>query len=165
MAAKPTRDEAARLFDEHGAALYRFAARLLGPGAEAEDAVHNVLARFLERNGYDPSRGPLRAYLLGAVRRQARKIRRVETEELADIHAAPGTRLDARLAAQEAVAAALDRLPWTQREVLLLAHYEGLTLQEIAQALDLELAAVKSRLHRARESMRESLAEWKGAMR
>lgn len=159
-----TQDEAARLFDEHAAALYRFAARLLGPGADAEDAVQNVLASFLSRNGYDPARGPLRAYLLGAVRNQARN-RRHPTEELDDDLTSAVSPLDAQLAVQQAVETALNGLPWTQREVLLLAHYEGLTLQEIAQALELELAAVKSRLHRARENMRALLAEWKGVVR
>ena len=48
------------------------------------------------------------------------------------------------------VARAVMELPDTQREVLILAHYEQMPLAEIAQVMDLEVGAVKSRLQRAR---------------
>ncbi len=52
---------------------------------------------------------------------------------------------------------AVMRLPATQREVLLLAHYEQLPLAEIAEALGIDPGAVKSRLQRARATLRVSL--------
>ena len=45
-----------------------------------------------------------------------------------------------------------------QREVVILAEYEGLTLAEIARAVDADVGTVKSRLHRARENLRRMLA-------
>jgi RNA polymerase sigma-70 factor (ECF subfamily) len=51
-------------------------------------------------------------------------------------------------------------LPETQREVLILAHYEQMPLAEIAAILDIDLGAVKSRLQRARASLRETLAAY-----
>ena len=54
----------------------------------------------------------------------------------------------------EAVAA----LPETQREILILSHYEQLSLAEIAEITRLEIGAVKSRLQRARATLRETLA-------
>jgi RNA polymerase sigma factor (sigma-70 family) len=57
-------------------------------------------------------------------------------------------------------------LPPLQREALILAEYEEMSLEEIARATGVELAAVKSRLHRARENLRRLLApllETKGA--
>ena len=61
---------------------------------------------------------------------------------------------------EEAVASAIRALPETQREVLLLAHYEHLSLAEIAQITELEVTAVKSRLQRARSTLRETLAAY-----
>ena len=58
----------------------------------------------------------------------------------------------------DAVAASVQALPPLQREALVLAEYEGLKLSEIAMAVDAEVGAVKARLHRARESLRRSLA-------
>ena len=55
---------------------------------------------------------------------------------------------------------AIAELPDTQREVLLLAHYEQLSLAEIAEITQLEITAVKSRLQRARAALREILAAY-----
>jgi RNA polymerase sigma factor (sigma-70 family) len=58
----------------------------------------------------------------------------------------------------ESVGAAISRLPAMQREVLLLAHYEGFSLDEIAGIVNIEVGAVKARLHRARQSLKRTLA-------
>ena len=60
----------------------------------------------------------------------------------------------------DAVVGAIAELPETQREVLLLAHYEQLSLAEIAEITQLEVTAVKSRLQRARATLRETLADY-----
>lgn len=52
---------------------------------------------------------------------------------------------------------ALSRLGVTNRELLLLFHGQGLSYRELAQRLALSPAAVKARLHRAREQMRQEL--------
>lgn len=52
---------------------------------------------------------------------------------------------------------AISELPDTYRDVFLLADIEGLPNAEIADRLELSLAAVKSRLHRARAMLREAL--------
>jgi RNA polymerase sigma-70 factor, ECF subfamily len=59
--------------------------------------------------------------------------------------------------ARDAVAAALDTLPPEAREVLVLRDLEGLSAAEVATVTGLSVAAVKSRLHRARAALREAL--------
>jgi len=49
----------------------------------------------------------------------------------------------------------LANLPPAQREVLLLRFVDGLSLQEIADALEIPLGTVKSRLHHALETLRQ----------
>jgi RNA polymerase sigma-70 factor (ECF subfamily) len=61
---------------------------------------------------------------------------------------------------EDAVARAVIELPETQREILILAHYEQMPLAEIARLMALELPAVKSRLQRARASLKETLAAY-----
>jgi len=56
--------------------------------------------------------------------------------------------------------AAIDRLPREYRIVLLLRDVEGLSAEEAAEALGLSVAAVKSRLHRARVFVRRELADY-----
>jgi RNA polymerase sigma-70 factor (ECF subfamily) len=66
--------------------------------------------------------------------------------------------LDAELVAK--VKAAVSDLPPLQREALVLFEYEGLPLNEIAGIVGCDVGAVKGRLHRARERLRNSLAPY-----
>jgi len=73
--------------------------------------------------------------------------------------------LDLQVQREEAqkVRAAIMRLPDRQREVLILRHYEGLSLQEIADAQDCALGTVKSSLHRALANLKELLIKQGGS--
>ena len=152
-----------RLFDDHHLSLFRFAFRLTGSKADAEDIVQECFLALLRPEcGFDPARTTLRTYLFGAVRNQAfkRLRRREETEvpEVADSRTPESAALLDEMA--DAVASAIAELPESQREVLLLAHYEQLPLAEIAAITALEITAVKSRLQRARAALKEKLAAW-----
>jgi len=57
------------------------------------------------------------------------------------------------------VRAAIDRLPERYRTILLLRDIEELDTEETAAVLGLTVAAVKTRLHRARQALRGLLAE------
>jgi RNA polymerase sigma-70 factor (ECF subfamily) len=52
---------------------------------------------------------------------------------------------------------AIEQLPFSHRTILLLKEIEGLSYDEIAATLDLPLGTVKSRLARARKSLRDKL--------
>ncbi len=149
-----------QIFDEHHAALFRFAFRLTGSLADAEDIVQeSFLALLRPTCSYDPKRASLRTYLFGAVRNQA--LKRARTDDLPCTNAphrpSPESEL-LQMELQDLVTRAVMQLPETQREVLLLAHYEQMSLAEIAQVTALDVGAVKSRLQRARESLKKSLA-------
>jgi RNA polymerase sigma-70 factor (ECF subfamily) len=152
-----------RLFDDHHLPLYRFAWRLTGSAADAEDIVQECFLGLLRpESGFDPARTPVRTYLFGAVRNQAlKRLRRREqgtAPEGADARTPESEALRGEMA--EIVAAAIGKLPEAQREVLLLAHYEQLSLAEIAEIAEVEVTAVKSRLQRARATLRETLAAY-----
>jgi RNA polymerase sigma-70 factor (ECF subfamily) len=154
-----------RLFDEHHLPLFRFAWRLTGSVADAEDIVQECFLALLRPDcGFDPARTAIRTYLFGAVRNQAlKRLRRREQQE--GVAAESRDNRTPEIEAQrgelaEAVETAIAGLPETQREVLLLAHYEQLSLAEIAEITQLEVTAVKSRLQRARTTLREMLAAY-----
>ncbi len=151
-----------QFFDEHHRPLYRFAWRLTGSVADAEDIVQECFLALLRPDcGFDPKRTPLRTYLFGAVRNQARK--RSRRHELPAGSESPATPERECYAAElkDLVARAIGQLPENQREVLLLAHYEQMPAQEIAEILQIEPGAVKSRLQRARTALRETLAAYR----
>ncbi len=58
------------------------------------------------------------------------------------------------------VRAAIEKLPAQQKAALILSRYRSLAHQEIADALDVSVEAVKSLLFRARENLREALAPY-----
>jgi RNA polymerase sigma-70 factor (ECF subfamily) len=60
------------------------------------------------------------------------------------------------------VQAEIAELPIGQRQVLTLVDIEGLTYAETAEALDVPVGTVMSRLNRARSSLRESLSDMRG---
>ncbi|HEY9282827.1 MAG TPA: sigma-70 family RNA polymerase sigma factor [Pyrinomonadaceae bacterium] len=171
-------DEAAflALYERHHAPAYRFALRLLGSEAPAEDAVHDCFLELVTRAGFDPARGSLRNYLFGAVRHRAlRQFRRAGREcEIAEADGANGATNEAlRVAASseplglllgaelsETVRTAVARLPPLQREALLLFEYEELSLAEVAEVVGADVNAVKARLFRARAGLRKSLAPY-----
>jgi RNA polymerase sigma-70 factor, ECF subfamily len=150
-----------RLFDEHHRPLFRFAWRLTGSAADAEDIVQECFLTLLRPDcGFDPKRNAIRTYLFGAVRNQAlKRLRRREQGEIPyrTEHRTPESEV-LRKEMAETVAGAITALPEMQREVLLLAHYEQLSLAEIAEITGAEITAVKSRLQRARATLRETLA-------
>jgi RNA polymerase sigma-70 factor (ECF subfamily) len=153
------------LFEENSGPLFRFAYRLTGSAADAEDIVQECFLTLLKPNqSYNPQRTPLRTYLFGAVRNQA--LKRLREREKVSQPAdgqfkgpSPETEA-ARTELGAAVARAVRQLPETQRAALILAHYEQMSLTEIAEVLDIEVAAVKSRLQRARAALKEMLAAY-----
>jgi RNA polymerase sigma-70 factor (ECF subfamily) len=156
------------IFEEHKNAVYQFAWRMTNSAASAEDIAQDVfLALFRGQAELDRSRGSIRALLLGMARhlvwkrwRHDRHWSSLEDESL------PTSPVVEHLAAEQAVSAAVAALPPLQREALILATYEGLTLQEIAETLGVEVGTVKARLHRARGNLKRLLAPHKpGTMR
>jgi len=151
------------LYNEFRDPLFRFGYRLTGSAEVAEDLVHDCFVGLF-RGGFDERRGSPKTYLYGAMRNLCHKHFRDtgrETTENAetDVATASGP-LDAVLARETAAAvqSAVQALPALQREALILFEYEELTLEEISRIVEADVGAVKSRLHRAREALRKSLA-------
>ena len=149
------------VFDQHKDAVYRFAWRMSGSAAAAEDVTQDVFVGLLRHpDRFDPARGTLRAFLLGIARNVELKRWRAEHRfESLDDETVGAAQVDLeRGEIGDMVGRAVRALQPLQREVVILAEYEGLTLAEIGRAVDADVGAVKSRLHRARENLRRTLA-------
>jgi RNA polymerase sigma-70 factor (ECF subfamily) len=163
-------DEAAflALYERHRDTVFRFAYRMLGSTALAEEVTHDCFLSLVRRpDAFDPTRAALRTYLYAAVRNLAAKHFRqrggefsmddLEDEPATDEHEGPLSQLlDAELS--EEVRKAVTALPPLQREVVILVEYEELTLAETASIVGADIGTVKSRLHRARRRLRRALS-------
>ena len=148
-------------FEQHKDAVYRFAWRMSGSASAAEDITQDAFMGLLRHpDRFDPARGSLRAFLLGTARNLALKRWRSEHrhEPLDDDAMAAATVDLDRGPIGDIVGRAVQALVPFQREVVILVEYEGLTLAEAALAVDTDVGTVKSRLHRARENLRRTLA-------
>jgi RNA polymerase sigma-70 factor, ECF subfamily len=159
-------DQAAftRLFRSHQEAVFRFACRMTGSVATAEDLTQECFLRVLRSaHRFDPMRGSLRTYLYAAVRNLALSLLRKQgCAGDAEVEPAESGLEDWLLGKElaEAVASAVGRLPVAQREALVLIEYENLSFEEAARVLDVDAGAVKSRVHRARANLRKMLAPY-----
>jgi RNA polymerase sigma-70 factor, ECF subfamily len=153
-----------QLFDEHHSPLFRFAYRLTGSVSDAEDVVQECFLELLRPScSYDPQRTSIQTYLFGLVGNQCLKRRQKNASlaqglEIRHERSPESQVLDSEIA--KAVARSVMELPETQREALILAHYEQMPLAAIAQVVDLEVGAVKSRLQRAPAQQKETLAAY-----
>jgi RNA polymerase sigma-70 factor (ECF subfamily) len=150
------------LYEQHRDALFWFGVRLTGSAETAEDLVHDSFLG-LYRDGWDQSRGSAKTYLYGAVRnlsyKRYRDLGREGTDSATDAPIEP-VALSSLISREtaEAVRRAVMALPAAQREVLVLFEYDDLPLSDIARIVEADVGAVKSRLYRARESLRKWLA-------
>jgi RNA polymerase sigma-70 factor, ECF subfamily len=157
-------------FEEHKTAVFRFAWRMTNSPEIAEDIAQDVfLALWREPSRFDATRGRMRSFLLGIARNLALKHLRRHGDQRngfdGEHFAAQPLDIEGRELA-DMVGDAVQALPPLQREVLILAQYEGLSLEEIAGSVEADVGTVKSRLHRARENLRRMLAPLKnGAAR
>ena len=161
-----TENELEAAFEDHKDAVYRFAWRMMNSATAAEDVAQDVFLSLLRQPArFDPGRGPLRSFLLGITRNLVLKRWRDEYrwEELNDERFPAKSLTTESDDIAEIVGEAVRLLPPLQREVLILAEYEELALDEIARAVDSEIGTVKARLHRARENLRRMLAPLKPA--
>jgi RNA polymerase sigma factor (sigma-70 family) len=155
------------IYDRHAATLLRFLGRRAG--AKVADGLVGELFRiaFERRRTFDASRASALPWLYGIGsnlllkhrRSEARRLRAsarvAAAREVADGRAGAAA-LDARLLFPR-VADAIEALPDDEREALLLFAWEELSYQHMAEALELPIGTVRSRLNRARARLRELL--------
>jgi len=153
------------IYDRHAAVVLRFLGRRAG--AEVAEGLLGELFRiaFERRKTFDPARTSALPWLYGIGANLLLKHRRSEARRL---------RASARMAADEApvrrtsaaldarllfprVADAIEALPDGERDALLLFAWEDLSYESVAEALELPIGTVRSRLNRARTRLRELL--------
>ena len=160
-------DSMRALYRTYGPELYGFAVSALGDRGQAEELVQEVFTRVWRKaDSFDPARASFRTWLYGIARnaiidqkrrasvRPALATHEVDTDELGG----PDASLEHALLRWQ-VSAALERLTPEHRQVIRLAHFQGLSMREIAERCDLPVGTVKSRTWYALRSLRLVLEE------
>ena len=153
--------------------VYGFSYRMTANQALAEDITHEVFLVLIENpKRYFAERGSLSTFLCAVARnRVMNHLRRKHNadfgfDDFENFEAAEtetkcnplSDLLNQELA--ERIQICISALPPLQREVIILREYEELSYEEIARVTEAELSAVKSRLHRARQTLAGQLAAY-----
>jgi RNA polymerase sigma-70 factor (ECF subfamily) len=167
------REALERLVARHQAQVYRFGLRLCRDPEDAKDLAQETLLALARGIGEFRGASSLSTWLYAVARSHCIKKRRrgkhapvpttpldgaeVPDDALADGAALPDDALAARRV-ERALDEAIAGLDPAYRDVLVLRDVEGLTAPEVAEVMGLSVQAVKSRLHRARLTVRDRLA-------
>jgi RNA polymerase sigma-70 factor (ECF subfamily) len=167
----------AELVTTHERMVYQLAFHLLGDRDEALDLAQEVFLRVFRTLPSFRGQSALRTWIYRIVINQARNRQRwwrrrrrsdqVQLEHHVLEHGELRQQTDAespdRALARKELAAklwtALDQLPFDQRTVMVLREIDGLSYDEIADSLGVAIGTVKSRLTRARQTLRRELRE------
>jgi RNA polymerase sigma-70 factor (ECF subfamily) len=142
--------------------LRRYARALTGERTAADDLVQDTLERAWTKLHLWRSGSDLRAWMFTIMHNvhvnqvRSRGVPTLSIDE--DMADAPVRATQSDLLEVRDIEAALQRLPVEQREVLLLVALEHLSYQQTADALEIPIGTVMSRLARARERLRILLA-------
>jgi RNA polymerase sigma-70 factor, ECF subfamily len=161
---------------KHEKQVFRFGLRMCGSEEDARDVLQETLiAAFRSlpefRGDADLSTWLYqiaRSFCIKARRRRAGEPSAKVSLDQPEVQNVPGDAPvpDAGVHAREmgdVLQAAILSLPMNHREVIVLKDVEGLTSEEVARVLHEDVAAVKSRLHRARDGLRQAMATLLGA--
>ena len=163
MNAEARQREVTALVEAHYAALYRYAFRLSGSAADAEDLTQHAFLTAQEKLDQLRVAENAKAWLFTIVRNAYLKTRRgpassvpVSLTGLAE--PAHGTEPPPDLTGEE-LSQFLAELPDDFRVPLILFYFEDMSYREIAAALDLPIGTVMSRLSRGKSHLRQRLAD------
>jgi RNA polymerase sigma-70 factor (ECF subfamily) len=147
--------------------LINFFYRSTGNRADAEDLAQETFVQLYRVAPQYEARGSFNAFLftlarrrmIDSFRRQARRpLEYLDPGDYA-IQQEPEAS-DRSREVEEAFHCALNALPENQRLAILMLQQQGLSYDEIAEALDASLSAVKTWIHRARTHLREELKDF-----
>lgn len=143
---------------EHGAAVYRLALSIVRDPALAEDVVQETFIKAWRGHGTYTGTAPLRNWVLRiahnvgvstlrAIREEARDPQRLPEGQ-------PAEEVELVVMRRAEIVDVLGRLDELSRSIMILREVDGLSYAEIAEILEVSLPTVKTRLYRARGTLK-----------
>lgn len=141
----------------------RFARKYCATAEDVEDAVQETLWIAAQKIGTLRVASAFVSWLFQVVRHECYRLLRIQQREYSvdDMLDQADENAELYLELQHDLIAAIAALPTQHRQVLILRDMEGMAAAEVAAMLGITLETVKSRLHRARVSLRQTLVHWR----
>ena len=159
------------IYDRYSRLVYSLAVRMVEKPELAEEVTQDVFMTLWRRgSSYKSERGPFTAWLLSITHNRCidelRRLKRhsryptVELDEVANLLATHSDEVPGAVMTQldrEAILAAMEQLPVSQREVITMAYFQGFTQSEISEAMGAPLGTVKTRMRLGLHKLRDIL--------
>ena len=154
-----------RIYGKYENYLLTLASALLGDVHTAEDVVHDVFCSFIQSREKIKMKGNLKSYLRTCVANLARDRMRASRRHAGGLQAAEPAVLDNCDPSHEAICSeqshkltsAVARLPYEQREAIILHLRGGMRFREIAAMQGISINSIKSRYHYGLDKLRSAL--------
>jgi len=163
METHPGKPALLELVDEHYEALYRYAYRLTGSSADAEDLTQDTFLTVQQKLDQLRDQSRARPWLYKILRNQFLKLLQKAGNQhlissLNNIAEPVDALPDDFHFDEELIQQVLNQLPEEFRTVVVLYYFQELSYQEIADHLEIPIGTVMSRLARGKKNLRESLS-------
>lgn len=155
------RDAHRLLYERYSDDVRRFVGVIVRDRFDAEDVTHNVFLKLMTAiDRYEPRDTPFAAWLSRVARNAALDFVRVRTAlPLDETQFRPSEDLETDVHRAQCMRSALDQIPESQRQVVVLRHVAGLSPGEIAERLNRSEASIHGLHHRGRAALRSALRE------
>ena len=158
-----------RIYEKYKTDMLVLAMALLNDKSAAEDAMHDVFLSFVQNIEKFGLTGSLKGYLLTCVANRARNLNKTKHNQSGEPDRAESVSHDSNEPLQEIIcneqlqqlSGAMARLPYDQREVIMLHFQAGMTFKTIAQSLGISANTAKSRYRYGLDKLRLILDEVK----
>ncbi len=161
------------LYDRHARLVYGLALKTLSNAQEAEDLTQDIFLNLTKSTSYDPQRASLRTFLGILTRSRAidrirsrntalSNLERLKTDHNLETTAQSPFDHASQSEQSQEVKTALAQLSESERQLLQMAYYEGLSQSEIAERLGIPLGTVKTRTRRSLTKLRQTLTDYIG---
>ncbi len=159
------------LYERYASLVYRLALRILANPQEAEDLTQEIFLTLWRSNNYNPARGSTSSFLMTMTRSRAIDRLRARGTKLKFLQrwsqmmmtqTSPPTPFEMASLSQRSqhVNSALAQLPSSQRQVLEMAYYDGLSQSEIARQLNIPLGTIKTWSRQGLLNLRKNLKDF-----
>jgi len=169
LVASGDQSAAAALIVRYERLVRSFLRKITGRIETADDLAQETFIRLLKHAGRYDEKYPMRTWLLTIARRLSinhsrrsdQQVVSTEYDGQRSTFDGPGAQVEAqdmKRVTRRMLDDALGQLTDPQREVIVLFHEQELSIEEVAQVMEMPLGTIKSHLHRARAAMRKIMA-------
>ncbi len=148
-------------YEKYSKLLFRIAFLHLGSAHDAEDVLQNVFIKLLYSSPEFKDEEHEKAWLIRVTQNHCKNAVKIRSRQYAEFNEEIAADKEHDLSAALDISMKIRSLPASYKTAIFLCYYEDMSVKEIAKVLKISQSAVKMRLKRGREMLRQELEEYR----